>query len=146
LEIGRPRRGLVIGIIGAGAFLVLGIEPIIQAVRDSNADTADQIRLISRGVLYLSLTVFFLFSQLSTWTVRTIRERGIVVYGQLLAWEKITSFRWDQDRPATLILSVKKRLPWWRAVYLQIPTDKQEAVTEILGRNISSSIEGERAD
>lgn len=146
VEIGRPRGGLVIGIVGAGAFLLLGINPIVQAVTNSDADAESQMRLISRGVLYLSLAVFFLVSQLSTWSVRTIRERGVVMYGQLLTWRRITSFQWDEDRPATLVLRVKKRLPWWRTIYLQIPMEKREAVTEILERNTSSSIEDGSAD
>ena len=139
LEIGRPRGGLVIGIVAAGGVLLAGIASIVQAMADSKADAASQIRHISEGLFYLSLAIYLLFLWLSKWS---IRERGIMLYGQLLTWEKIKAFQWDQDKPTTLALSVKRRFPWWRTVYVRIPTEKQEAVTEILGRNISPNIEG----
>ena len=65
-----------------------------------------------------------------------------MVYGQLLPWEKIEDFHWEIGKPSTLALSVKRRFPWWRTVYVRIPTEKQEAATEILGRNLSPNIEG----
>ncbi len=142
LEFGRPRGGLVIGIVGAGGGLLAGIASIVQAIVDSNAGAATQLRHLSWGLNWLSLAVFILFSWLSKWS---IRERGIMFYGQLLTWEKIKAFQWDQDKPTTLALSVKRRFGWWQTVYIRIPTEKQEAATEILGRNLSPNIEGGRA-
>jgi hypothetical protein len=138
LDIGRPRGGLVIGVVAAGpAFF--GIDGIVQAIVDSNAEAATQLRHLSGGLFMISFGLYVSFLWLKKWS---IRERGIMVYGQLLPWEKIKDFHWQKGKPSTLALSVKRRFPWWGTVYVRIPTEKQEAATEILGRNLSPNIEG----
>lgn len=139
LELGRPRRGLVIGIVAgvSGAFLAIG--SIVQAMAESNAGAATQLRHLSGGLFWLSFCLYVSFLWLKKWS---IRERGIMAYRQLLPWEMIEDFHWEKGKPSILALSVKRRFGWWRTAYLRIPTEKQKAATEILERNLLPNIEG----
>lgn len=137
LEIGRPRGRLIIFIVAAGIVsLGVGITSIIQVIADSNTEAVTQLRHISDALFYLSLGICLLFWGLSK---GAIRESGIIVYSQLLKWDKIESFQWVKNKPTTLALSVKRRFPWGRTVYVRFPSDKQKAATEILERNLSAN-------
>ena len=106
---------------------------------ESNAGAATQLRYLSGGLFWLSFCLYVSFLWLKKWS---IRERGIMAYGQLLPWEMIEDFHWEKRKPSILALSVKRRFGWWRTAYLRIPTEKQKAATEILERKLLPNIEG----
>lgn len=139
LEIGRPRGALVIGIVGTGCALWVGVYSILQVIAAHKAESISQIRHLSRSLFWVTLSAHLLLVWLSKWS---IRERGIMVYGQILKWEKIQGFHWDKDKPCTLALKVKRRFLWWRTLYVPVPLDRREAATEILECNLSEDAAG----
>ena len=134
LEIGRPRGGLVFGVVGTGVAILAGVLSILQAIGDGTAEAATQIRYVSFGLFYFALGTSLFFSG---FIKSSIREHGIVVHGQILKWAKIEGFQWDTDHPSTLALRVKRRFPLWRTLHLPVPSDKQAAATEILESSLS---------
>lgn len=139
LEIGRPRGGLVIGVVGTSCGLFVGASSILKAITDGQPEIARQIRDISSGLFWVTLSALILLVWLSK---GSIRERGIMVNGQILKWEKIQGFHWDKDKPCTLALKVKRRFLWWRTLYVPVPLDRREAATEILECNLPEDAAG----
>ncbi len=133
VEIGRPRGALIIGIAGTGCALWVGVHSILQVIAADKAESLSQIRQLSSGLFWISFCPYLLFVWLTKWS---IRERGIMVYGQIFKWEKIQGFHWDKDKPCTLDLKVKRRFPWWRTLHVPVPLDRREAATEILECNL----------
>ncbi|MBM4050245.1 MAG: hypothetical protein FJ279_34550 [Planctomycetes bacterium] len=132
VDIGRPPCGLAMATIGAGCALLAALGTLVEAVTRSDAV---QLHNIARGIFWLSMGVYILFLWASK---RSIRERGMIVYGQLMKWEKIQGFEWDAEDPCMLVLNVKRRLPWWRSGYVRVPADKRDAVNEVLQRKLSA--------
>ena len=143
LEIGRPRGGLVIGVVGTGCGLLAGVFSILQAITDGQSEAATQIKDISSGLFWISLAGLLALFWLSKCS---IREAGIIFYGVILKWGRIEGFHWDKDKHSTLALKVRRRFPWWRTVNVPVPSEKQEAVTEILQRHISANNSGDEAN
>jgi hypothetical protein len=141
LEIGRPRGALVIGVVGAGCGLLVGAFSILKAITDGQPEIATQIRDISSALFWISLAGFLALFWLSKWS---IREAGIIVYGVILKWGKIEGFHWDEDKRSILALKVRRRFPWWPTVKVPVPSEKQEAVTDILQRHISANSTGDK--
>lgn len=136
LEIGRPRGGLVIGVVGTGCGLLVGASSIFKAITDDQPEIAARIKDLSSGPFWIVLGSCLALFWLSKWS---IRETGIIFYGVVLKWARIESFHWDKDKHSILALRIKRRFPLWRTVNMPVPSEKQEAVTEILQQHISAN-------
>lgn len=132
LEIGRPRGGLLIGTASIAACLLAGIASIAPAVGGGEAGAAGRVEHLATGILWLSMTPIMLTFWMSK---SSIRQRGIVTFGRLIGWERVQGFRWSEHRPSTLALRVKRRFRSPCTIHLPIPSDKREAVSEILQRS-----------
>jgi len=135
LDIGRPPASLAHAIIGGGGTLVGGVLLIMQGVSVWKGATTTGIRDVAFVAFVFSLSMYVLFLGLSRWA---IKERGIMLYGRVLRWERIQGFEWDAENPCMLVLNVKRRLPWWRSGYVRVPADKRDAVNEVLQRKLSA--------
>ena len=138
MEIGRPPTGCVNGIAGT-ILIIVGLGCIAGAIGNHSHDALYRWSQLFTGILLLSIAICILYLWQSIWS---IRERGIMLSSQLLAWERIKAFQWDRDKHTTLVLKVKSRFPWSRTGFVRIPVEQQEAVTELLERYISPSTEG----
>jgi len=140
LEIGRPRGGIVIGTIGIVCAVFAGSNLIIQSLASGEVKIAQHVSNISFGLFFLTLGAQIFTFWIYKWS---IRERGIMAYGQIIKWSKITGFHWDTAKEHTLVLRVKRFLPlslWW-STYVTVPDDKKDALTEILNSNINQNID-----
>lgn len=136
LKLGRPRFGMVLGIIGMACAVFAGGNLIIKMFSFEQIEIAQQIRNISLGLFCFTLGAHIFTIWILTWS---IRESGIIVYGRIIKWVNIEGFEWGAAKKNTLILKVKRFLPfslWW-STYVTIPDDKKEALTEILNSNIN---------
>jgi hypothetical protein len=137
LEIGRPPSGLYMVIVGGGGVLVACIVLLSEAIAVWRGTATTRV---TRDIPF-----FFFVLSMSACVVllgackRSIRERGIIISGQLLRWEKIQGFEWDRENPCMLVLDVKRRFPWWRSIHVPVPADKRDAVNELLQRKLSAS-------
>lgn len=136
LELGRPRGGLVVGVVSAGLGLWLGADSIRQAIGDGNAEAATRMKYVSVGIFWITNGVYQLFLWFSK---RSIREHGIVLFGRIRKWGEFEGFQWDRDNPSTLILRLKRRFPLWKTLNVRVPSEKQEAGTKILERILSAN-------
>jgi hypothetical protein len=138
LEIGRPRGGIVIGIIGTACAVFAGSGLIIQSLASGEVEISQHVSNISFGLFFFTLGAHIFTIWLLNWS---IRERGIVAYGRIIKWAKIEGFHWDTARENTLVLKVKRFLPlslWW-STYVTVPDDKKDTLTEILNSNINNN-------
>lgn len=138
LNIGRPRGGLVLGIMGTICALFAGGNLIIQSLSSENIETAQQVRNISFGLFCFTLGAHLFTFWIYKWS---IRERGILAYGRIIKWAKITGFNWDTAKENTLVLKVKRFLPLslWQSTYVTVPDDKKDTLTEILNSNVNNN-------
>ena len=138
LEVGRPRGGLVLGIIGTICAVFAGSNLIIQSLSSKSIETAQQVRNISFSLFCFSLGAHIFTIWILRWS---IRERGIISYGRIIKWAKIEGFHWDTARENTLVLKVKRFLPisLWQSTYVTVPDDKKDTLTEILNSNVNQN-------
>ena len=108
LEVGRPRGGLVLGIIGTICAVFAGSNLIIQSLSSKSIETAQQVRNISFGLFCFTLGAYVFTIWLLSWS---IRERGIIAYGRIIKWANIKEYHWDTARENTLVLKIKRFLP-----------------------------------
>jgi len=136
LEINRPRGGIVIGIIGTVCAVFVGGGLIIQSLASEEIETAQHFSNISFGLFWLTLGVHLFTFWIYKWS---IRERGIIAYGRIIKWAKITGFNWDTAKENTLVLKVKRFLPLslWQSTYVTVPDDKKDTLIEILNSNLN---------
>jgi hypothetical protein len=140
LEIGRPRAGLVVGLLTGGGSLLCGIA-WVTAMAGNPGDRTALIRQGAAGLFFFSLAIYMLFFWLSKWSVCAIRERGIAINDRLLAWEAIETCYWAHDQPDILVFRLKRRFPWGRVVNVPVPPRKQAATVEILGRKLPLTLQ-----
>jgi heme/copper-type cytochrome/quinol oxidase subunit 4 len=134
-EIGQQRGGRLLAGIGAGGVLLAGVLSILAIVTDVTASASTQFRYVSMGIFALSLGICFLPYCMSTFS---IRERGVIVHGQMIPWEKIEGFFWEKSSLSIMVLRFKRRLPFEQSAYVRIPPEKQKQLNEIMERHLQS--------
>lgn len=140
LDIGRPRGGIVIGIVGMVCAIFAGGSFIIKPFTSGDIEAVQQVRNVSLGLFCLTLGAQIFTFWIFKWS---IREQGIIVYGRIIKWSKITGFHWDTAKEHTLVLKVKRFLPfslWW-STYVTVPDDKKDTLTEILNSNLNENVD-----
>jgi hypothetical protein len=138
LNIGRPRDGFIIGTTAFVCGLLAGILLIAQMPDSSEAGMAREIRHFSGAILAFSagISLGVIWSKKSS-----IRTGGIVVLGQIIEWDKIERVEWQKDKPSVLALKLRLR-PLSPTVFVSVPREKRDAVTEILQRYLPLNVEG----
>jgi len=131
VEIGRPRGACTVSWSCLALAFLIGAVSIILAFREGWPQDFSHIKSLLMGVFWFSMGIWNFYQ----WSARlTIRERGIVIFGCLLNWEKIRGFEWAEDDPFVLVLRVKSKVPLFRMTYVAIPAARKNAVSEILER------------
>jgi hypothetical protein len=93
-----------------------------------------------------AIALLFLFLGLSD---LEIREKGLSYLYSWLPWERIEAFGWDDDKPNTLILRVKRRsFLSRRYVTFNIPAGKKDVVDQVIDdylneADLASELDGE---
>jgi uncharacterized membrane protein YobD (UPF0266 family) len=89
---------------------------------------------ISAALAWLSLGVYALF--VGSGRIQ-IREHGVFYFRQLIRWETITGYRWEEGRRSVLSLKLDRRLPLFREVHLPVPARHRDSVDELLSQNVA---------
>jgi len=128
LDLGRlPRQRLFI--LGAGLLGSAGILRLVEVPRALEQPIAGSLF----GAFALSFALYFLILGLYRLEVR---ERGILGFFGLVAWERIESYRWEGE---TLTVWVRRRrFPWLRDMSWRIPPAHKDQVATILAQRVPS--------
>ena len=125
--------------VGGSACLLGFIVSIVELFHTGSARALlpSLLEHYALAILYLSV---FVYSITILKIKESIREAGILVYGQFIRWRKIEQVRWAKSPPSTLVLNIPCRLPFHRTVYIRIPKQNRQHTEEVLKRIVPEKL------
>lgn len=138
----RRKAGKVLLDVGTnasnGMSLVFGLMLVIftfQSIEDL-INTNFSLGEVSRSIFRLSWGALLIRSGFSG---LQITDKGILRFAHLMNWERINSYRWEEENENTLTLNINRRFPFLGEVSLPIPSQHRESVDRLLIQHVSVS-------
>ncbi len=125
IELGREYRNWSQVVAG----IVLALLGLRMAFFPGWEFTLERLALIDTILPLLALYMIFLGLQRNS-----LRAGGIVIGGMAFEWKHVRGARWAKDRPATLLIDVRR---WPHGGYsLKAPPGKKKAVAALLQKSV----------
>ena len=126
----------------AGIWALCGIGSLVVGLLEADFELEE----VSFGLFWLSGAAYLFSVGLSC---LEIREGGILYSDRFVKWERVESYKWEGEnnidvilfpkRFVTLTVSVRRRLPFSRAISLSIPSIHKDAVDNLLAQYVSGA-------
>lgn len=137
LNVGRFSQSklmLWVGVLGA-LFAVSYTWSAINRISTGLGNDSNLVEVVAQPVFFWSLAICFLSMGLSR---LEFRENGICYMLSVVNWEKLTSYRWSQEKPNILTIEFKQpplllSTGFWS---LPIPSAHRDAVEQILADHL----------
>jgi len=128
LDVGRTKTANINFVIIIGFMLLV----LVCFVLDSMQEGIN-LELFARTVFFLSLGAFSLFASFDgpKFTVR-----GVLWMGNMICWQEVTAYQWQQGHRGVLILCLRKRSFLSNKIYIPMPAYYKQNVEDILSTHV----------
>lgn len=138
-DVGRFSRSklmLWVGVLEA-LLAVFNTWSAINTISTGLGNDTELVQVISQLVFFWSLAIYFLSSGLSR---LEFRENGICYMLSVVKWEKLTSYRWNQEKPSIVTIEFKQppyllSTGFWS---VPIPSAHRDTVEQILAEHVNN--------
>ncbi len=133
-EFSRSKLMLWVGVLEA-LFAVFNTWSAINKISTGLGNDTELLEVIAQPVFLWSLAIYFLLMGLSR---LEFRENGICYGLSVVKWEKLGSYRWNQEKPNIVTINFKQLhyrflTGFWS---LRIPSAHRDAVKQILAEHL----------
>ena len=131
LDLGPPHNRKILLILN-GLLAVIVVALVVVTFMEGELNMED----LGRFVFFAAI----LSNNMLLASNRTqIRERGLIMGGDLLRWEKIKGYRWEPSKPNVLTLQTTSRLHAFSKPSIPVPPQHRDHVDALMAQHVARS-------